>query len=85
MNIIDQLTTPGNFIFTPKGAIACIRTFNATTNEVEVSVGAIGFVEAMAKATGSLDSFMADMRANGTLRSYHFDKLRVAPDLNDAK
>ncbi len=84
MNIIDHLTTPGNFVFTPKGEYACARAFNATTNEVEVSVGAVGFAEALARSMRSTEAFAADMRAKGVWRSYHFKNRRVAPDPSNA-
>lgn len=80
MNIIDHLTTPGTFVFTPKGEYACVRAFNATTNEVEVSVGAVGLAEELARRMRSTEAFEADMRAKGIWRSYHFRNLRVAPD-----
>lgn len=84
MNIIDHLTTPGRFVLTPKGELACVRSFNATTNEVEVTTGATGFVEALSKSMNSFDQLAAEMRAAGHWRLYHFSKLRVAKDPNDA-
>lgn len=85
MNIIDHLTTPGNFVFTPKGEYACVRAFDATTNEVEVSLGAVGLLEALARRTGRQEAFEADMRRAGTWRSYHFKNLRVAPSTDQTE
>lgn len=85
MNIIDHLTTPGTFVFTPKGEYACVRAFNATTNEVEVTV-AVGLTRGFKAAMSCgirerySEQFEADMRAKGVWRSYHFKNLRVAPD-----
>lgn len=83
MNIVDHLTTPGSFVFTPKGEYACVRAFDATTNEVEVTVGAVGLMEELARSMGQRTEFEARMRREGVWRSYHFKNLRVAPDQHD--
>jgi|GEM_PF-4017446 len=84
MNIIDHLTTPGSFVFTPKGELACIRAFNATSNEVEVIVGDIDVLDNLLDWKGNREAFEARMRREGVWRSYHFRNLRVAPDQADA-
>jgi hypothetical protein len=81
-SIVDYLTTPGSYIVTPSGAVGRVLAFDATTNEVEVDVGA-----GVAGAPGTLltlgrrqtEAFENEMRTKGTWRSYHFKNLRPAP------
>ena len=84
MNIIDYLTTPGNFVRTPDDRAACVLSFNATTNEVEVTIAATGFAEALNRGIGrhAQAQFENEMRESGVWRTYHFTKLRVGEDPN---